>query len=176
MPSPKWKLIVDIGYSQVSTTADTMSEVDTKVQNLLSLVQLHTPEDKTSPMASFLPGFTSLRLLLQKKSRSSRDDQLVNLALTSYDAYQRSGQNDKDLACMVARDFMLLSKQTVLSEKVAWSGNRAVTMDYMSVPNGIYGANPKTSTGTLAQGPTAGNSQGSLSQQFMIDKTKDERT
>jgi hypothetical protein len=139
MPSPKWKLIVEVGSPQTENAVEVPSEEEIRLKNLLTLVQGYMPADKRSPLAMYLPGFTSLQMLLQKKSRSNRDDQLVNLALASYESYQRSGYNDADLVSMVARDFMLMSKQTlgkdmftqVDSNNVSdYSGNSAVSFAF----------------------------------------------
>lgn len=89
-----------------------MSEEETILHHeLLLLIQKCTPEDKTSPLALYLPGYTSLRLLLIQPSRSSREDELLKAVLASYASYKKGGhRSDSDIASMTARDFMLLSK------------------------------------------------------------------
>ena len=70
------------------------------------------PADKKSPFASFLPGFTSLRLLLIQQSRTPREDELLKSILVSYATYRRGGnRSETDMAVSTARDFMMMSKQ-----------------------------------------------------------------
>jgi len=78
---------------------------------LLNLIQKCTPADKSSPLAQYLPGFTSLRILLTQQDRSARDDELLKAILSCYDSYKRVGRSEADIATMTARDFMVLSKQ-----------------------------------------------------------------
>jgi hypothetical protein len=78
---------------------------------LLVLVQKCMPADKKSPFASFLPGFTSLRLLLIQQTRSHREEELLKSILAAYATYKKSPQrSETDIAVSTARDFMLLSK------------------------------------------------------------------
>lgn len=78
---------------------------------LLMLIERYTPEDKSSPYSTYLPGFTSLRLLLQKQARSDRDSELLKTILVCYNSYKKTGRPDEEIATMTARDFMFLSKQ-----------------------------------------------------------------
>jgi hypothetical protein len=90
-----------------------MSEDETQLHHeLLALIQKHTPSDKNAPLAAYLPGFTSLRLLLIQQIRSTRDDELLKSVLASYQSYKKGGRSETEIASMTARDFMLLSKQS----------------------------------------------------------------
>jgi hypothetical protein len=78
---------------------------------LLLLIQKYMPADKKSPFASFLPGFTSLRLLLIQQTRSTKEDELLKSILASYATYRRGGlRSETDMAVSMARDFMMISK------------------------------------------------------------------
>lgn len=91
-----------------------MSDEEAQLHHeLLILIQNCTPADKNSPLATYLPGFTSLRLLLVQQARSPREDDLLKSVLASYASYKKGGhRSDTDIASMTARDFMLLSKQS----------------------------------------------------------------
>jgi hypothetical protein len=93
---------------------------------LLLLIQKCMPADKKSPFASFLPGFTSLRLLLIQQTRTPREDELLKAILVSYATYRRGGnRSETDMAVSTARDFMMMSKQgqnyTTLREQLSRS-------------------------------------------------------
>jgi hypothetical protein len=78
---------------------------------LLLLIQKCMPPDKKSPYASFLPGFTSLRLLLIQQARSSQEDKLLKSIITAYATNKIGGQRSEiDIAVSAARDFMVMSK------------------------------------------------------------------
>lgn len=84
---------------------------------LLVLIQKCMPSDKKSPFASFLPGFTSLRLLLIQQTRTAREDELLKSILSSYASYKRGGlRSEIDMAVSSARDFMMMSKQGLSNE------------------------------------------------------------
>jgi hypothetical protein len=86
--------------------------------SLLRIIETHTPCDKSSPRASFLPGFTALRLLLLKKTRSQRENDLLKTVLACYDSYKTTGRSEADTACMTARDYMALEKESSITSQV----------------------------------------------------------
>ena len=85
-------------------------QVDSRANDLLLLMRTYTPADKNSPLAVYLPGFTSLRLLLEMRSKSPREEELAQTLVESYSSYCQSGRTPSDVAWMVARDYMLLSQ------------------------------------------------------------------
>lgn len=121
MPSPKWKLVVDVGVpSSGSDKSD--SQADARVRELMSLVQKYMPESKTAPLAPLLPGFASLRVLLLKNSRTDRERQLLESAVESFRLHKRSAQSEAEVVCCTARDFMNLTR------------SHAPVTDYKTVP------------------------------------------
>lgn len=110
MPSPKWKLIVEVGAND-NGNAFTAEELHARHELLVSL-QAHTPENKDAPYAEYLPGFAALKLLLEGRSQdeTERDRQKIDNALTLYTGYKGSGHRSEDAAWMVARDCMTLWK------------------------------------------------------------------
>jgi hypothetical protein len=121
VPSPKWKLVVDIGNpnlarsepNEASAQPDSLSVVasDNRVGEVLQIIRNHTPTDSSSPLAGFLPGFTSLELMLTKSSHPPREAQSLLTLLASYSSYASSGRSEADIALLLARDFMMLSQQ-----------------------------------------------------------------
>jgi hypothetical protein len=112
MPSPKWKLVVEIGAPPKTAGVEQDGSENCQQSNeLLSLMCTHMPKDKTDTLAPYLPGFTSLHLLLMKRSRSVRENEMLKTALASFVNYKISGQSDSNIAWMTARDCMLLSIQ-----------------------------------------------------------------
>jgi hypothetical protein len=112
MPSPKWKLVVEIGAPPKTAGVEQDGSENCQLSNeLLSLMCTHMPKDKTDTLASYLPGFTSLHLLLMKRSRSVRENEMLKTALASFVNYKITGQSDINIAWMTARDCMLLSIQ-----------------------------------------------------------------
>ncbi|KAG7350410.1 hypothetical protein IV203_009770 [Nitzschia inconspicua] len=108
MPTPKWKLVVDVGSAP--PTPDDAKGTDKRVQEVLKLLAEHTPTHRNSPYSPYLPGFTSLRLLLLKRNRTSHDDDLLSTMLESYSSYLGSGREPVEIAWMMARDYMLLTQ------------------------------------------------------------------
>jgi len=100
---------VDIGVPPVRQLD---SEEASEILQLHSLIETHTPLDKNSPHVEYLPGFTSLRLLLTDHARSDRENELIKSALRAFQTYRSAGRSDKDCAWMTARDFMILSKHS----------------------------------------------------------------
>jgi len=128
LPAPRWKLVVEVGHPTV-TTASTVgpTEEEKQQQELLSLIESKMPENKGSPFAAYLPGFTSLRLLLTRKPVSQVDNTLTELAVEIYSSHKSAGQPESEIAWMTARDFMQMSKQKMSQLPVAAS-NQQTTM------------------------------------------------
>jgi hypothetical protein len=112
MPSPKWKLVVEIGAPPKTAGVEQDGSENCQLSNeLLSLMCTHMPKDKTDALAPYLPGFTSLHLLLMKRSRSARENEMLKTALASFFNYKLAGHSDSNVAWMTARDCMLLTIQ-----------------------------------------------------------------
>ena len=114
MPTPKWKLVVDVGVAPPKSTPD--QPVDHRVAELMKIMVDNVPTHKNSPHAPYLPGFTSLKLLLMKDSLSDADEDLLSTILESYSSYLNSGRSESDTAWMIARDYMLLAQTSNLKE------------------------------------------------------------
>lgn len=140
LPSPKWKLVVDIGepeespvvsaasttaadqvagvseptneaFSTASVTTSQPKSKDTRIDEVVSLLGEYMPSDPTSSMAPYLSGFMSFRLLALRSSRTVEEEELLNTMLDSYSSYSNGGRARSDIAVMLARDYMFLSQQ-----------------------------------------------------------------
>jgi hypothetical protein len=112
MPSPKWKLVVEVGAPPKTAGVEQDGSENCQLSNeLLSLICTHMPNDKTDDLAPYLPGFTSLHLLLIKRSRSARENEMLKSVLASCSSYKLARQSDSDVAWMTARDYMIMSVQ-----------------------------------------------------------------
>jgi hypothetical protein len=109
MPTPKWKLVVDVGSTPPSK-ADEAKPVDKRSSEVLKLLADHTPTHRNSPYSPYLPGFTSLRLLLLKRAKTKEDEDTISTMLESYSSYLSSGKSNSETAWMIARDYMLLTQ------------------------------------------------------------------
>jgi hypothetical protein len=103
--------VVDVGIGPPSKQDEVSEEEALLRHELLLLVQKCMPLNKNSPYASFLPGFTALRLFLVQQTRSSRELDLLKSILVTYASYKTGSRSETDIAALTARDFMLLSKQ-----------------------------------------------------------------
>lgn len=127
MPSPKWKLVVDVGMAP-SSSAATDPQTEAQICQLVTAVQTYMPEDKSSPLAALLPGFTSLRLLLLKQTHSGRDRELLLSALQSFKNYKGAGQSDSEAVSMTARDFMMNTRPQACNRNYKPSSAAALTL------------------------------------------------
>jgi len=135
MPSPKWKLVVDVGepdpistatvdqssganasYAQasvelsdnVSVSERSSGGKDHRIDEVVSLLGEFMPSDPNSPLAPYINGFMSLRLLLLRPSRSPEEEERVRTMLDSYSSYSQGGRARADIGVMLARDYMFL--------------------------------------------------------------------
>ena len=109
MPTPKWKLVVDIGLAPPKPEGKAL---DKRIPDMLQLLAAHIPTHRNSPFSPYLPGFTALRLLLLKRNRTPEEEDLSSTMIDSYSSYLSSGRNSSDTAWMVARDYMLLTQSS----------------------------------------------------------------
>lgn len=130
IPSPKWKLVVDIGSksTQNQAIATTSSQEahrnengnteqgketseGNQLQKLIGILGEHMPLDPSSPNINNLSGYMSCRLMLLKPMRTPQEAEIASTLLNSYTAYLSSGRPESDIAMMIARDFIFLKQQ-----------------------------------------------------------------
>ena len=136
MPSPKWKLVVDVGEADpVAAVAPGQTGVnanisqgsielsdsgsdfekaaarDSRIDEVVSLLGELMPSDPNSALAPYLSGFMSLRLLLLRPSRSPEEAERARTMLDSYTSYSHGGRSRADIGVMLARDYMFLCQQ-----------------------------------------------------------------
>lgn len=127
VPSPKWKLVVDVGTPTLknktaagsSAAMAASGDQDERVMEVLSLIGEHMPSNSQSPLAGYLPGFTSLRLLLMKTNRTPREAEVLGTILGSYSSYVAAGKQTSEIAWLLARDCMHLSQQIMSQQQNA---------------------------------------------------------
>lgn len=146
VPSPKWKLVVDIGkpnlpslktpsqgdlasavnpghkfpITQDAQKADSQgapSGRDPRIDELVALLGEQMPHDPQSPYATHLQHFMSLRLMMLKPTRTKGDKEVEDILLSSYASYKSSGRDRSDIAVMIARDYTFLQHQATPSSK-----------------------------------------------------------
>ena len=131
MPSPKWKLVVDVGSQAPPAVQPTQNNAQQQQQQqgmenqqqnngstdpavltseVISIFGEHMPSDQSNPAWQYLQGFMSLRLLLLRPSRSEQEQDIVNTILSSYSSYKAGGRSRPDIALMLARDFLFLQQ------------------------------------------------------------------
>jgi len=148
MPSPKWKLIVDVGDDAQPPQAQQPPITQQQPQNIhqqqqeqhqqqtggvtsrgsgadsdaiadvISIFGEHMPSDPSSPSFAYLQGFMSLRLLLLRTSRTEQEQDIVNTILSSYSSYKAGGRTRSDMALMLARDFVFLTEQSQQAQQM----------------------------------------------------------
>ena len=137
MPSPRWQLIVDLGPASdlnqtktltssattqqsvpQSNESETLATKDPRIDAVVTLLGEHMPSDPSSPLAAYLPGFMSLRLLILRPSRSEHEEELVRTMLDSYESYTSAGRSPSDIAVLLARDCMFLTQQPYAQQLV----------------------------------------------------------
>jgi hypothetical protein len=130
MPSPRWKLVVDVGEAEpdlsigesiaVGEVTEPVAESavqgkttakDGRIDQVISLLGEFMPSGPTSPHAPYLPGFMSLRLMLLRPSKSVEEEEMVRTILGSFSSYISSGRARQDVALNLSQDFMFLSSQ-----------------------------------------------------------------
>ena len=130
MPTPRWNLVVDVGAVSLPSVTENKEDCQKHLE-LLRLLEAYMPKNKNSPLALFLPGFTSLRLLLVKQEKTDKDFELIRSILVSYSSYLQAGRSESDVIAMTARDFMLLTKhgrQEVVSDDSSSSSRRETVL------------------------------------------------
>jgi hypothetical protein len=99
------------GGTQGVVHASTTQGRDPRIDQVVAILGKYMPSDPLSPLASCVPGFMSLRLLLLRSNHSAEDVDLVRTMLDSYSSYAASGRQESDIAVMLARDFLFISQQ-----------------------------------------------------------------
>ena len=132
MPSPKWKLVVDMSpapppvplgtptmtsetehdaiQSSVPAAAPTQDcSMDVKINEIISILGEQMPSPQSSSIVD-VSSFMSLRLMLLRDSRTAAEEELVSTIIGSYSSYKASGRSSADIGVMLARDYTFLSQ------------------------------------------------------------------
>lgn len=122
LPNPRWKLVVDVGLEETSaqTKKSTKLVEDSKgtlqenkvINEIIGLLGEHMPSDPSSPLAAYTPGYMTLRLMLLRNTRSEQENEWMRILMGSYTSYAHAGRCNRDIAALLARDFMFLQQQS----------------------------------------------------------------
>jgi hypothetical protein len=160
LPSPRWQLVVDVGISNEvveakatdsssktaphSKVSSTSMAKDPRLDAVVNLLGEHMPSEPSSPMAAYLPGFMSLRLLILRPSRSEHEEELLQTMLDSYESYATAGRSPHDMALLLARDCMFLTQHPYSVTSVSQKANlNGASMNFKSfaAPSSVSNTN-----------------------------------
>lgn len=131
-PCPKWKLMIELSdESQDLNCVDKVvpgsipnvpcnqndmkspkdAAMDGRINAVVALLGEHMPSDPSSPIASYVPGFMAMRLMMLKPSLSDTERELTRTLLESYSSYTNAGRSGREVAILLARDCMFLIQQ-----------------------------------------------------------------
>ena len=134
LPTPKWKLVIDMGSSSaaispgcasvkptLATTASSKMEqptsltpvtpkVDPKIAEIVNLLADEMSTDIMANMYTQSNDMISLRLLLLKPNRTAAENDLVSTVVGSYTSYVLSGRASNEIAIMVTRDYTYMTQ------------------------------------------------------------------
>eukprot|EP00537_Pseudo-nitzschia_pungens_P002866 CAMPEP_0172367172 /NCGR_PEP_ID=MMETSP1060-20121228/19420_1 /TAXON_ID=37318 /ORGANISM="Pseudo-nitzschia pungens, Strain cf. cingulata" /LENGTH=714 /DNA_ID=CAMNT_0013091311 /DNA_START=142 /DNA_END=2286 /DNA_ORIENTATION=- len=158
LPSPKWKLVVDIGeppsQPQQIGSANTGSSTDVngvekgveagkdetgrdrRIDDVVSLLGELMPSDPNSPLAPYLSGLMSLRLLLLRSSRSPDEEESARTMLDSYTSYSQGGRSKADIGIMLARDYMFLSQNNNIQQQPQQQQQQSMQANFFNLGQG----------------------------------------
>lgn len=129
-PCPRWKLVVELGEEnrQMPAAEDDVIESssvsqedlgdsslvkdskDSRIYAVVSLLGEYMPSDPSSHLASYIPGFMAMRLMMLKPSWTDAEKELVQTLVASYTSYTNAGRSKAEVAVLLARDCMFLVK------------------------------------------------------------------
>ena len=101
-----------VGLTDAFTEEEPKPSMDSQIDHVISLLGEFMPSDPDSPLATYLQGFMSLRLMLLRPSKSAEEEEMIRTMLGSYSSYIASGRAKQDIALNLARDFLFLNQQS----------------------------------------------------------------
>jgi len=130
LPTPKWKLVVDVSLLPEENSQDRSTEKvqpqqitpqatpdstpaqsnDTVIDKIIRLLGDEMPSSLSSDISTHVQNLMSLRLLLLRPRRSVQEEEIVNTISGSYSSYSKSSRCNSDIAVMLAHDFMFLTQ------------------------------------------------------------------
>lgn len=109
LPTPQWKLVVEVGEGAPSQANKATSGEDPRIPELLSLLEANMPKDQHAPLAPLLSGLTSLRLLLVKPTRTLEEKESLDVALNTYESYKLEGLPASEIVELTSKTFMVMT-------------------------------------------------------------------
>lgn len=133
LPTPKWKLVIDMGSSSAAATPGTCAvkpqlaltskmeqlpssskpiepQCDPRIFDIVNLLADEMSTDIMTRISSHGSDMISLRLLLLKPNKSEPENDLVSTVVGSYTSYLASGRAKNEIAIMVSRDYAYMTQ------------------------------------------------------------------
>jgi hypothetical protein len=112
VPIPRWNLTVEVAESFiVQESPGPNLKSDSRIPELLALIDTQFPVDQFSPLVSCLPALVSLRLVLLKHDRSKDEGDALDVALNSYEAFKLEGRSTEEIVRLTSCSFMAATQQ-----------------------------------------------------------------
>ncbi len=134
VPTPKWKLVVDIGMKTNDENESNSTEINNSgpmvahasmqqsravsndtvhpdsrlINEVITLLGDIMPHDQNSALHTHFPSIMALRLMLLKRNPTPAELECQTTLLSSYESYKSSGRSKSEVAVMVARDYTFL--------------------------------------------------------------------
>lgn len=134
VPTPKWKLVVDIGMKSKDENQSNSTEITNSgpmvahasmqqnravsngtahpdprlINEVITLLGDIMPQDQNSPLHTHVSSIMALRLMLLKRNPTPAELECQTTLLSSYQSYKSSGRAKSEIAIMVARDYAFL--------------------------------------------------------------------
>jgi len=83
---------------------------DSRASEVVTLLGEYIPSDSHSALGDYIQGFIAIRLLLLKSSLSMEESMLASTILNSFSSYLSTGRTRRDIAVLLARDYMFLTQ------------------------------------------------------------------
>merc|ERR1712110_426734 len=82
---------------------------DNRINEIVALLGERMSADPSSHVASHVPGFMAIRLMMLKTSQTDEEKELIRVLVGSYSSYTSAGRTRDEVAILLARDFLFLA-------------------------------------------------------------------
>ena len=145
-PAPRWKLVIEIGKTEkesssskrkqssssvmnnsqdINYDSEGSNEDDDSIRRIVSIMANETTStaarnsESDASSSELLPHFMAIRLLMLKPpmQRSVEENDIIEILRSSFISYSQDGKrSDKELAQLLAREWLCLSSEKTLSQ------------------------------------------------------------
>ena len=108
-PAPQAGESVKNEHHQISNDPmEVKDSKDSRIAAVVSLLGEYMPSNPNSELASYIPGFMAMRLMMLKPTWTELEKELVQTIVASYSSYTSAGRSKSEVAVLLARDCMFL--------------------------------------------------------------------